>query len=442
MRIAVINWSRRKVGGTETYLGDVIPGLVQLGHSVALWHEIDRPLNRETIELPPGVPSWCVEELGAKDALEALRDWKPDLIYAHSLLTPRLEAETLRIAPAVFFAHAYYGTCISGAKTFKRPDMRPCSRRFGLKCLAHYYPHRCGGLNPLTMLRLYRLQSQRLKLLHEYRAVLTHSLHMHDEYVRHGLPPERVHYLSYSAHGLSGQYSEAPENLFQPEHFSEDAAGAGKGEERKPYIHLLFAGRMEALKGGHLFIESLREVRDGLSSPLRVTFAGDGPERKRWERLASQVTRRADGIEIEFTGWVRREKMEDLYRECDLMVFPSVWPEPFGLAGPEAGPYGLPVAAFNVGGVPEWLIDGVNGYLAPGDPPTARGLARAIIKCLRDDDTHRSLRHGAVKTARQFSLDIHLNSLTKVFDRIAGGGAPRPAVEVSAVERGAARGAR
>jgi glycosyltransferase involved in cell wall biosynthesis len=131
--------------------------------------------------------------------------------------------------------------------------------------------------------------------------------------------------------------------------------------------------------------------------------------------------------------------MEDLYRECDLLVFPSVWPEPFGLAGPEAGMHGVPVAAFNVGGVPEWLIDGVNGYLAPGDPPTARGLARAIIKCLRDDDTHRSLRRGAVKTARQFSLEIHLNSLTKVFDQIACGGASRPEVEVAAVACGAAR---
>src|SRR2546423_8225430 len=39
------------------------------------------------------------------------------------------------VAPAVFFAHAYYGTCISGAKTFKRPTVTPCDRRFGPKCL-------------------------------------------------------------------------------------------------------------------------------------------------------------------------------------------------------------------------------------------------------------------------------------------------------------------
>ncbi|MET0650785.1 MAG: glycosyltransferase family 4 protein [Pyrinomonadaceae bacterium] len=421
MRIAVVNWSRRRVGGTETYLGSIIPGLARRGHTVALWHEIDRPANREPIELPPGVPSWCVEELGRGKALAALREWRPDLIYTHSLLTPRLEAETLKIAPAVFFAHAYYGTCISGTKTFKKPDMRPCGRRFGLACLAHYYPHRCGGLNPLTMLRLYRLQSRRLELLREYRAILTHSLHMHEEYVRHGLPPENVHHLSYYAHSASPHYREAPDES-SPNEPSHDATA--KAEARaagKPHRHLLFAGRMEALKGGHLLIEALPEVRARLESPLLVTFAGDGPERERWERMAARVVRRADGIRVEFAGWLRREKMEDLYRECDLLVFPSVWPEPFGLAGPEAGLHGIPVAAFDVGGVPEWLVDGVNGYLAPGDPPTARGLAEAVVKCLRDEDAHRVLRRGAVKTAQQFSLDIHLDALMNVFDRIAGG---------------------
>jgi glycosyltransferase involved in cell wall biosynthesis len=98
------------------------------------------------------------------------------------------------------------------------------------------------------------------------------------------------------------------------------------------------------------------------------------------------------------------------------------------------------VAAFNVGGVPEWLADGVNGYTAPGDPPTARGLAQAIIKCLRDEDTHRSLRRGAVKTAEQFSLNTHLNSLTKVFDTIVGG-VSGPADDTSSVGGVAARGA-
>ena len=48
-----------------------------------------------------------------------------------------------------------------------------------------------------------------------------------------------------------------------------------------------------------------------------------------------------------------------------LLVVPSVWPEPFGSVGMAAARCGVPAAAFAVGGIPQWLHDGVNGHLAP-----------------------------------------------------------------------------
>ena len=51
----------------------------------------------------------------------------------------------------------------------------------------------------------------------------------------------------------------------------------------------------------------------------------------------------------------------------DLLVVPSVWPEPFGSVGPAAAQHGIPAAAFAVGGIPQWLHEGVNGHLADGN---------------------------------------------------------------------------
>ena len=142
-------------------------------------------------------------------AIAAMREWHPDLIFAHGLVNPKNEAATLSVAPAVFFAHGYYGTCISGAKTNSYPKVVPCTRTFGPKCLLHFYPRRCGGLSPVTALIEYRRQAKRLELLRRYRAILTDSTHMRDEYLRHGFDPGMVirsSYLSATSRGPDTSY--------------------------------------------------------------------------------------------------------------------------------------------------------------------------------------------------------------------------------------------
>ena len=94
--------------------------------------------------LPPGVPAWSVRENGVVGALDGLKEWGPDVLYVHGVLDPKLEERILNTAPAVFFAHNYYGTCISGSKAFAFPSPEPCGKRFGAGCLLHYFPRRCG----------------------------------------------------------------------------------------------------------------------------------------------------------------------------------------------------------------------------------------------------------------------------------------------------------
>jgi glycosyltransferase involved in cell wall biosynthesis len=422
MRIAVVNWSTRRVGGVETYLNTIIPELARAGHEIAFWSEVDLPLEHARIELPPNAPAWCVAALGADEALARLTAWHPDVIYSHKLADPDLELRVLGIAPSVFFAHDYNGTCISGTKTFRFPVVQPCNRRFGWQCLAHYFPHRCGGLSPVTMFKLYGLQTRRQENLHRYDAIVTHSDHMLAELIKHGLSPRRAYNFPYyvqpaDSNGTpqtslpltvaSGISAASP----MPLTTNPPAEVSTTGE-----LQLLFSGRMEYLKGGHVFIDALPEVVAALDRRLHVTFAGDGRQRSALERQAASV--RSAKLEISFPGWVDRPRIEALLKHCDLLVVPSLWPEPFGLVGPEAGHYGVPVAAFNVGGIHDWLVDGVNGFLASGTPPTSGGLAAAIIKCLQDPVVHARLRVGAAEVSRQFNIENHLTALLDVFRNV------------------------
>ena len=141
---------------------------------------------------------------------------------------------------------------------------------------------------------------------------------------------------------------------------------------------ILFAGRMDPLKGGLFLLDALPSIRARLKKPLCVVFAGDGPDRPEWEARAREIAAADAQLNILFTGWCNETQLSALMSDSRLLVVPSVWPEPFGSVGIAAARYGVPAAAFAVGGIPQWLHDGVNGHLAPGSPPT---VGRAHRRC-------------------------------------------------------------
>lgn len=412
MKIAITYQNKWKVGGADSYLGEIMPVLLDEGYQVGFWHEHDRPSQRGVISLPAGTPIWNGAKLGSKAALAALREWGPDLIFGQGLTSPPLEKKTLEMAPGIFLAHNYYGTCISGGKTLKSPFVVPCQRRFGLPCLLHNYSDQCGGLNPVAMLRAYRRQSSRLKVLRFYQALVTFSAHMRAEYLRHGFAPESVFTIPPFTNSKSvDDEPPCPGSMGLPETRKDPGSGPWR---------LMFVGRMEMLKGGCLLLDALKKIRKRLTRPLQVIFSGDGLDRAHWESQARQLGQADPGLNIQFIGWQSHSQLEDLWRDCDLAVVPSVWPEPFGLVGPEAGFQGVPVVAFDVGGISEWLTDGVNGCLVSGRPPTAEGLAEGMAKCLGNPEFLARLRFGAKELARRFSLKHHLSALQAVFREVLG----------------------
>lgn len=416
MRVAVANWHRRVVGGAESYIRGVVTALEAAGVELAMLCEREDAADREKIELTAGAPTWCVSDIGEQAALAAISAWRPDLVYVHLIESTTLEARLLEVAPGVLFAHSYHGMCISGEKTFKLPDVRPCALPFGWKCLLHFYPNRCGGLSPITMWQDYLKQSERHSMLPKYSAIATASDYLRRELIANGVEPERVHKVPMP---LSVTFAE-PGN--QPI--------ASRSDETK---RLLFIGRMGRLKGTEILLAALPAVAAALNTQINLTFIGDGPGRAGYEERAHRVEAQDSRISIQMAGWKKPQEIRAALTEADLLVVPSVWPETFGLVGPEAGRSGIPAAALNVGGISEWLIDGVNGELAPGNPPTAQGLADAIVRCLRDPAVYQRLRAGALEVSQRFDTGLHVESLIKIFRRVAESEARRESQSLQAV---------
>ena len=402
MRILVVCGHRRHVGGVERYLEGAIAGLAAAGHELAMLAQRVGSAERAEIALPHGVASWVAER--DADALRHALAWRPDVAYLNGVEDETVVAALQAALPTVYFAHDYNGCCISGFKTWQSVP-RTCARPLGVGCLAHYYPHRCGGLDPVTALTSYRVQRRRRAQLARHAAVVSGSRAMLEEMRRQGVSPARTHFVPYFVPAVE-RADALDEDSLPPATLDHTVA------------RLLFVGRVDRLKGGPLLLDALPTIATRLGRRVQLDIAGDGPDLAAWRGHADRVTA-GGNVDVAFHGWTAGPRLEALWQASALLVVPSIWPEPFGLVGAEAGSRGVPAAAFAVGGIPEWLTDGENGHLADGAGELrAEALAEAVVRCLAEDAHWQALRRGAVRLARRFQLRPHAGALAATFTRV------------------------
>ena len=119
-------------------------------------------------------------------------------------------------------------------------------------------------------------------------------------------------------------------------------------------LRILFLGQLIRGKGADLMIKTLAKLR----IPFECTIAGAGNDRQMLEKLVEKFNL---GDKVHFSGFV--SEPEKLWDDCDVFFFPIRWQEPFGLVALEAMAHGIPVAAFDLGGVREHLTDSCGALL-------------------------------------------------------------------------------
>lgn len=389
MRILIAHQALAGGGGVESYLAALMPALLARGHQLAFLHYDPRSATGPTRLALAGMPSAGVVDDGLSGAMDRMRAWRPDVCFSHNMGPLDVETALVEEWPTVKMMHGYFGTCLSGQKSHAFPSLEPCDRRFGTACLALYLPRHCGQLRPAVMLQQYRWAVRQRTLFNQYAHLVVASEHMAREYGRNGVPANRL--------------TTAP--LFPT---------AGQAPAPRPLpaeACVLFLGRMTALKGGDVLVRAAVAANRRMPRPLRLLFAGTGPAEHEWRALAARL-----GIDAEFTGWVTGPARTSLFRRASIVAVPSLWPEPFGLAGLEAASHGVPAVAFDVGGVRQWLKDDVNGRLvAPAGDAGAFGEAMASM--LGSPATLLRLGDGALQVSAGYGMDGHLDTLEGVFSR-------------------------
>jgi len=196
-------------------------------------------------------------------------------------------------------------------------------------------------------------------------------------------------------------------NFVDPKRFEKAKESADPGRWKQEGERLLVhISNFRPVKRVLDVVDVFHRVQQRVSS--RLLLIGDGPDRPRVEQRCRDL-----GIcgAITFIGNV--PLVEEALVGADLFLLPSET-ESFGLAALEALSCGVPVIATDVGGLPEVVHDGENGYLFPvGDVDS---MAAAAIKILRNDDLRRRLGEvGRMRAIEQFNQSNIVEKYRRIY---------------------------
>ena len=172
-------------------------------------------------------------------------------------------------------------------------------------------------------------------------------------------------------------------------------------------VHLFAPGLLASFKGFSVLINAMKSVVEN-NPNVNLIIAGDGPQSKSLKKLTNK--NKLDHC-ITFAGKIPFAKLAEQYSNCDIVVFPSIYPEPFGRVALEALYFGKPVVASRVGGIPEVVNDGTTGLLV--SPENTAELANAIISLVNNPQLRDSIgKNGKSIIKDKFStqaiVDKHL----------------------------------
>jgi glycosyltransferase involved in cell wall biosynthesis len=150
-------------------------------------------------------------------------------------------------------------------------------------------------------------------------------------------------------------------------------------------------------KGHRFLIEAIPEILKSVPDTVFLFF-GKGPMEEELKSLCRELEL---GNKVRFTGF--RDDLDDYLGCLDLVIHPALM-EGLGVSLLQAAAAGVPIVGTRVGGIPEAVIDGVNGSLVePGD---SAAIAREVVRLLRDLGPAKRLGEGGRQLVReQFSID-------------------------------------
>ncbi|MFM2074949.1 MAG: hypothetical protein RJB34_1254 [Pseudomonadota bacterium] len=423
----------RQIGGGQSYTQDLATGLARRGHEVtvlepmdslntedeavqsSVWHDIPVLSVRLTLQGETLEEQYSgLSQVRVALFCEILRKAQPDVVQINGLMPTVVRACNKLAIRHVVVAHHPGEVCPKGdlltpADTICTvvPSPAACGACV-LKCkkggmglgrvlallplgLHRQLGRRLARRNPLgylgRVLYIPWLVEQQLKGLFSYlteaQSIVAPSRAMAVSLIRAGAPVEKVKVINHGIHPLP----KVPIT----------------GLVQRP-LRFGFIGRIDHAKGLHVLVKAMQLA--GVEGKAELHIYGDATtprERRTWGAILKAL---GPVPWLHLHGQFAREQVAAIYGAVDVVVFPSICQESFGLVVAEALSAGRPVLATRCGGPEDQIEDGVNGWLVnPNDPVALSKKLKELITVPLQIEAA-ALNSKVPKTHMQYMLEI------------------------------------
>lgn len=302
-----------------------------------------------------------------------LKRMKPDILHLHrfNLLSFSVVQSARRLGiPTLVTIYDYWSMCPRGMLLDKGGEV--CQRFQGPSCIGCYEFGKFRSLQNFFLARRKRTFDFFLKRIEAFIVLSSSSSHILQRY---GIDKEKIHVIP------------------QAFSFPKIDIKKSKGWER---LSILYTGWITPHKGLHIIIEALPLILEEIPE-VKLYIIGEWDNGEYGKRVKNLIERHRLNKHLFILGKKSYSEVEKYLQKANVVVIPEQWENMSPVILVEAMAHAKPVVASAIGGLPEFVKDGENGFLV--NPKDSTGFAKRIIWIFKNE-------REAIKMGEQARRDV------------------------------------
>lgn len=401
MRVLLVNKFHWLKGGSEKYYFELAELLKEHGHEVAFFSMKDeknittgdKEYFVDKIDLNTGSKLKALDVIYSranyKKMKEALEDFKPDIVHINNfqrqLSASIIKAIKEKNIPIVFTAHDMNAICPASAMLYKGQICEDCIKYGYKSCIKKscIKDSKLKSILGVLEIQYYKIQSIYKKI--DY--IIAPS-----EFIKKQLIKGKLKY-----------------NKIETIH--NFVLETNNNENIKDEGYAFYFGRLSIEKGILNLVKSIKDIKNG-----KLIIAGDGPERNNIENYIKN-----NNLEnkVELVGYLNQEEVRKYILGAKFIVVPSIWYENCPYSILETMEIGKPIIGSQIGGIPELVEDGKNGFIYKFD--SINELKEKMMILFENQELVDKFSAESRKLfEKKYSSKIYYNRIKELYEELIG----------------------